>query len=322
MYEKKISVIVPVYNMELYLDRCLKSIINNSYKNLEIICVNDGSTDASLEILEKYKKEDSRIIIINQKNRGVSAARNTGLDIATGEYISFVDADDVIHSKFFTCLIAIMVKFDADITISGYSRNLNYEMEQDVWDITSTEILSRAQFMNIRNIKNYVWGRIYRKNIITNQFDEKSRIEDADFNAALISKNKNLKIMYMKFPLYFYFFRTGSLVSQVDGRVCSTLGERLYQYALQEKDRELKQVFGIDSIKRLLSAGYEYKLVGDFEKARNCYIFAQKNLKFIYRGKEKLKYEVLICCPQLYRAFRIMNDPTIRKWEKIQRERK
>lgn len=315
MYEKRISVIVPVYNMELYLTRCLKSIINNSYKNMEIICVNDGSTDASLEILEKYKKEDSRIIIINQKNRGVSAARNAGLDIATGEYISFVDADDMIHSNFFTCLMSIMVKFDADITIGGYSRTLENEIEQGI----AFESLSRAQFMQKRDCKTLIWGRIYRKNIITNRFDIDSKIEDADFNAALISKNKNLKIMYTNVPLYFYFFRTGSLVSQMDGRVCLMLGERLYQYALQEKDSELKQAFGIDSIKRLLAAGYEYKLVGDFEKARNCYIFAQKNLKSIYKAKEKLKYEILIYFPQLYRLFRIMNDPTMRKWEKKQK---
>ena len=318
MYEKKISVIIPFYNMELYLTRCLKSIINNSYKNLEIICVNDGSTDASLEILEKYKKEDSRIIIINQKNKGVSAARNAGLDIATGEFISFVDADDMIHSNFFTCLMSIMVKFDADITIGGYSRELKNEIDQGI----VFESLSRAQFMQRRDCKTLIWGRIYKKNIIKNRFDIGSKIEDADFNAALISKNKNLKIMYTKVPLYFYFFRTGSLVSQIDGRVCLMLGERLYQYALQEKDSELKQVFGIDSIKRLLAAGYEYRLIKKRQKVRQCYILERQSLKLVCSYREKVKYGILICFPQLYRLFRIMNDPTLKEWEKIQRERK
>ncbi len=318
MFEEKISVIVPVYNMELYLDRCLKSIINNSYKNLEIICVNDGSTDTSLKILEKYKKEDSRIIIINQKNRGVSAARNAGMDIATGKYISFVDSDDMIHSKFFACLMSIMVKFDADITIGGYSRELKNETEQGI----VTESLSRAQFMQRRDCKTLIWGRIYKKNIIINRFDVDSKIEDADFNAALISKNENLKIMYTKAPLYFYFFRTGSLVSQMDGRVCLTLGERLCQYALQEKDRELKQVFGIDSIKRILAAGYEYRLIKKREKARQCYILERRSLELVCTYRKKVKYGILICFPQLYRLFRIMNDPTLKEWEKIQRERK
>lgn len=117
MCEEKISVIVPIYNAELYLDRCLKSIINNTHRNLEIICINDGSTDTSLNILESYKENDSRIIVISQENRGVSSARNKGLEIATGEYISFVDADDMIHPKFFTCLMSIMIESDADIVI-------------------------------------------------------------------------------------------------------------------------------------------------------------------------------------------------------------
>ena len=95
MCEEKISVIVPIYNAELYLDRCLKSIINNTYRNLEIICINDGSTDTSLNILESYKENDSRIIVISQENRGVSSARNKGLEIATGEYISFVGLSEI-----------------------------------------------------------------------------------------------------------------------------------------------------------------------------------------------------------------------------------
>lgn len=318
MCEEKISVIVPIYNAELYLDRCLKSIINNTYRNLEIICINDGSTDTSLNILEFYKENDSRIIVISQENRGVSSARNKGLEIATGEYISFVDADDMIHPKFFTCLMSIMIESDADIVIGGYSRELKYGTEQKI----VAESLSRAQFMQRRDCKTLVWGRIYKKNIITIRFDERSKIEDADFNAALISINEKLKIMYTRVPLYFYFFRAGSLVSKIDGRVCMTLGERLYKYALQEKDNELKQAFVIDSIKRLLAAEYEYKLIDEKEKSKQCCILEKRSLKLIYSYKEKVKYGILICFPQLYRLFRIINDPTIKEWEKIQREGK
>lgn len=318
MCEEKISVIVPIYNAELYLDRCLKSIINNTYRNLEIICINDGSTDTSLNILESYKENDSRIIVISQENRGVSSARNKGLEIATGEYISFVDADDMIHPKFFTCLMSIMIESDADIVIGGYSRELKYGTEQKI----VAESLSRAQFMQRKDCKTLVWGRIYKKNIITIRFDERSKIEDADFNAALISINEKLKIMYTRVPLYFYFFRAGSLVSKIDGRVCMTLGKRLYKYALQEKDNELKQAFVIDSIKRLLAAEYEYRLINEREKSKQCCILEKRSLKLIYSYKEKVKYGILICFPQLYRLFRIINDPTIKEWEKIQREGK
>lgn len=318
MCEEKISVIVPIYNAELYLDRCLKSIINNTYRNLEIICINDGSTDTSLNILEPYKENDSRITVISQENRGLSSARNKGMEIATGEYISFVDADDMIHPKFFTCLISIMIESDADIVIGGYSRELKYETEQKI----VAESLSRVQFMQRRDCKGFVWGRIYKKNIITIRFDERSKIEDADFNAALISINEKLKIMYTRVPLYFYFFRAGSLVSKIDGRVCMTLGKRLYKYALQEKDNELKQAFVIDSIKRLLAAEYEYRLINEREKSKQCCILEKRSLKLIYSYKEKVKYGILICFPQLYRLFRIINDPTIKEWEKNQREGK
>ena len=97
----KVSVIVPVYNVEKYLHRCLDSIINQTLKEIEIICVNDCSTDSSLNILEDYKDKEDRIIIINhQKNLRLAAARNSGMKVAKGEYISFIDSDDYIENNF------------------------------------------------------------------------------------------------------------------------------------------------------------------------------------------------------------------------------
>lgn len=93
----KISIVVPVYNVERYLHRCLDSLINQTYSNIEIICVNDGSPDNSLKILEEYSKQDTRIKIISQENKGLPGARNTGIDNATGDYILFVDSDDSLH---------------------------------------------------------------------------------------------------------------------------------------------------------------------------------------------------------------------------------
>ena len=92
----KISVVIPVYNAAPYLQRCLDSIYSQSYKNLEIICINDGSTDKSLEILSTYAKKEKRLVVISQENKGASAARNAGIERATGDFISFIDADDYI----------------------------------------------------------------------------------------------------------------------------------------------------------------------------------------------------------------------------------
>jgi glycosyltransferase involved in cell wall biosynthesis len=124
--DKKISVIVPVYNNEKFLERCINSIINQSYKNIEIIIVNDGSTDGSAEICDNF--EDDRVIVKHKVNKGVSAARNDGIAIATGEYISFVDSDDWIEPHMFLNLLNEMIKTNADIAVSGinfYSPNEN-----------------------------------------------------------------------------------------------------------------------------------------------------------------------------------------------------
>ena len=95
-----ISVIIPVYNTEAYLERCLVSVLSNTYRDLEVICINDGSTDGSLEILNAFARQDERVTVIDKKNGGLSAARNDGLRRATGEWIAFIDSDDWIHPRY------------------------------------------------------------------------------------------------------------------------------------------------------------------------------------------------------------------------------
>lgn len=122
-----ISVIVPVYNCEKYVGRCIESIINQTYKNLEIILVNDGSVDNSLSILKDYKNKDSRIIVIDKKNEGVSTARNAGLQICKGRYITFVDADDWIDNIMYEEMHKILVKQKVDLVRVNYFKNRSDE---------------------------------------------------------------------------------------------------------------------------------------------------------------------------------------------------
>ena len=121
MHEELISVIIPVYNTAEYLPRCLESVLNNTYRNLEVICINDGSKDNSIEVLNAYAQKDSRIRVIDQENAGVSAARNRGLDEVVGEYIAFVDSDDWIHRQYFEVLLASARDHDAQIAICNYT---------------------------------------------------------------------------------------------------------------------------------------------------------------------------------------------------------
>ena len=120
MNKEKITIVVPIYNAEKYLERCIKSILDQTYENLEIILVNDGSTDKSLEICEKFKAEDNRIIIINKENGGVSSARNKGIDAATGKFIIFIDADDYIEKEMFEVLEEDLFKNNVDISMCGF----------------------------------------------------------------------------------------------------------------------------------------------------------------------------------------------------------
>ena len=115
--EKKISVIVPVYQVEEYLEKCIESIINQTYKNLEIILVDDGSKDKCPSICDRYQKMDNRIVVIHKENGGLSSARNAGLDIATGELVTFVDSDDYIEADMLAVLASILEDYRCDISV-------------------------------------------------------------------------------------------------------------------------------------------------------------------------------------------------------------
>ncbi len=117
-----ISVIIPIYNKEKYLDNCLKSIINQSYKEIEIILINDGSTDSSEEICKRYKSKDNRIKLISTENRGAASARNTGIENAVGKYFSFIDADDYIENTFYETMLDLIKTHNAQIAECGFER--------------------------------------------------------------------------------------------------------------------------------------------------------------------------------------------------------
>ncbi|MBK2112722.1 glycosyltransferase family 2 protein [Francisella tularensis] len=118
-YKQLISIIIPIYNTQQYLSRCLESVINQTYKNLEIILINDGSTDNSLSICQKYKSKDSRIVLLNQQNSGQALARNNALDIAKGDYIAFIDSDDWVSLDYIQALYNHVFSYSADIAISA-----------------------------------------------------------------------------------------------------------------------------------------------------------------------------------------------------------
>lgn len=209
MSEPLISIIIPVYNVEKYLPQCLDSVIGQTYKNIEIICVNDGSTDGSLDILKKYERRSNRIKIITQKNEGLSSARNVGIKECTGDYIMFLDSDDWIDNK--TCMYAYryIKEYDVDIALWSYMREFGDRsipkriIESDTIyfnkENTQKQIYRRCvglykkELSIPENADSLVtaWGKLYRSSLIKNnriEFVDIKKIgtEDALFNIQVL----------------------------------------------------------------------------------------------------------------------------------------
>ena len=204
-----VSVIVPVYNIATYLNKCVDSILSQSYENIEVILVNDGSTDNSGKICDAYAIKDNRVIVIHKNNQGVSSARNDGLTIAKGEYISFVDGDDYCHQNMIQILINEMKKYDADLIIC----NIN-----SVWNDGRVEVHGNYEnkiFNEIKNFGNYFadyygisniiaspWNKLYKKEIVCTFKDGMNYGEDLIFVFDCLRKCK--KILTINQPLYNY----------------------------------------------------------------------------------------------------------------------
>lgn len=209
-----ISVIVPVYNSSQYLRESLNSVVNQTVKNIEVILVNDGSTDESLKICEEFRELDSRVIILNQKNSGVCSARNHGFDISKGEYIIFVDSDDILELDLLETLLNLILEYKTDIAMCGvkmiYPNNRTIQPEENL----EIEIFEKKEaiykFLN-KEFTNYgLWTKLFKKEILNNiSFDVNKKIGEDKFYffEALLNSNS---IATQNINKYNYFKRINS----------------------------------------------------------------------------------------------------------------
>lgn len=202
----KISVIIPVYNVEEYLERCLNSVVNQTFKDLEIICVNDGSTDSSGEILQKFARKDARIKIIKRPNGGLSAARNTGLEVMSGEYFAFLDSDDWIDLNFYEKLYEKAKEFDADIAMTDFIRkgknkhkirlNLN---EEKLYTTIENKIKAANLFK-----EGCVWNKLYKRSRLGHlRFIEGVYFEDGPYSIRALYESYKLVTVTGTYLYYF-----------------------------------------------------------------------------------------------------------------------
>lgn len=223
MYEMKmISVIIPIYNSENYIERCIKSVCRQTYKNLEIICIDDGSLDSAGKILDKCAASDSRIIARHQTNHGESYARNEGLKLANGEYIAFVDCDDWIEPTMYEELMEYAEKYDLDMVASSWYKDddsssiaIKNQLEVDTGVFGRDDLLEYIYKRDYYRGVAYMWNKLYRRKMLEDnvggklRFDEQFRLGgDVLFLAQAALRTK--RAMYIDKSFYHYYQRSES----------------------------------------------------------------------------------------------------------------
>lgn len=210
-----ISIVVPIYNVEPFLKRCINSIIEQTYTNIEIILVNDGSRDNSLSICNEYKEKDSRVIVINKENGGLGSARNAGINIATGKYIMFIDSDDYISNRMAERLFAIMKQQNADIVACDFCNFYEdgtvqkKEPSDSIREFSSSEALKNMFWNN--GIRWGAWNKLYKKELFEGiRYAEGVYSEDMATTYLLYAKSQ--RIIWTDECLYFYFIRSTGIM--------------------------------------------------------------------------------------------------------------
>ena len=210
-----ISVIVPIYNVEKYLARCVDSIVNQTYKNLEIILVDDGSPDRCPQMCDDYAKKDSRIKVVHKKNGGLSDARNAGLAVATGEYISFIDSDDYVSDDFFECLLDVMNKENSDIAecsvVKFYEDNRFDEFSDDLSVKTYDTQDAMSALIAENQFHQHVWNKLYKTELVKDIPYAVGKLNEDEFWTYQVFGRAN-KVSKLNKTMYYYFQRNSSIM--------------------------------------------------------------------------------------------------------------
>lgn len=279
---KKVSVIVPVYNMEKYLDKCLQSLVDQTLKDIEIIVINDGSTDNTQKIIDRYyKKYPDLIVPFKNKNQGISKTRNFGIAKSRGEFISFIDSDDYVQKNFLEELYDRAIKDNLDIVVCDYynffeSKNL-LEVKKIV-DFENTAVKDNLELLF--KINSSPWNKLYKRNLITRsnyRFPENIKYEDLGYIPILLLEAK--KVGKVNKPLNYYLIRGNSETTTIDKRVFDIFKilNILYDFFKKENiinSSEVEYLF----IEKLTIYNLQQKLNKDIEVKKQ---FTEESFKYL-----------------------------------------
>lgn len=275
-----ISIIIPVYKVEKYLEKCIESVLKQTYTNLQIILVDDGSPDNCGKICDEYAKKDSRIEVIHKANGGLSDARNVGISKAKGRYIGFVDSDDYIKEDMYEILLNLIKKYDADVSICNLYDVIDgneciRNKENGIREYSRIDILK--EILLDKNIQSYAWNKLYKKEL----FDEikypiGKKYEDIGTTFYLFEKCN--KIVVTSEPEYYYLKRADSLVNNVTESTILDYTEIIIQRYLYIKQniKELRKYNNYYLAKTLITAH------NDIENLENISEGMQQRYKKLY----------------------------------------
>ena len=270
-----ISIIIPVYKVEKYLEKCIQSVIKQTYENLQIILVDDGSPDNCGKICDEYAKKDHRIEVIHKSNGGLSDARNKGLEIAKGEYIGFVDSDDYIEADMYEVLYNLLKQYNADVSICNFytvsqGKIAIKNVDSGIKEYTRIEILKEILLDN--NIQSYAWNKLYKKELFDEiKYPVGKKYEDIGTTFYLLEKCN--KVVVTGKPEYYYINRQDSIVNNVTETTITDYIELImqrYDY-IEENIKELSS-YNKNYLKRILKTAEQdikgLSEVGDYTKKK------------------------------------------------------
>lgn len=316
-YCTKISIVIPIYNMQAYLKRCLDSVLQQTFADFEVICVDDGSEDISFEILEEYKKLDSRIKPYHIPHRGVSHARNYGLSKIGGEWFAFVDADDWIEQDYLDVLYNNAVKYDCALSVCGFQREKkemsicaqNTETDYETIIFQSNMECIRSVICPGDSMEGMVWNKLYRTDVFMDiHFETNIQInEDCLYTYEVVKRCG--KACFTTVPLYHWFFREDSASHSkiaINSLQAARVFLKLYEETKLLADRDvslvLKKRFFLAVLKASMYA--EGKENGDEIRVskEQCKLW-RKDVWHALNCKEKMKYIVVMYAPWVFKKY-------------------